>query len=400
MKPTERTDGRWQVRIPVKLSKSGKRESRYFPSKSRAAKFVAEFKTESREHGRSGVSGKEREWIAYARNELGNLDLLPEVIRHWKRTGERLSPILTAEAAKVYSKSAESEYENRRTLNDVKERVQVFSARFGARELHEIMPDEIEHFLAGFSAGWSRWSAHKRLKPFFKFAKRRRWITVDPMAEMPTPKTPAATREVYSPNQFQGLLWIAESKFPDLLPYVVLCGFCYMRTAELVRMYAKEQVLLWSDVHWKDGLIHVRPGVAKGTRRERGDERFVPLSDTAKEWLEPIRKTDGACVPFSAKKFGELWRKLTNTAKVPRIDNGLRHSAISYALAADPELGVVQVSRYAGNSEKTVKKHYLRLLKPEQGKKWFAVLKYSEVKDDLEGQLRAQQQPDYDPDAF
>jgi hypothetical protein len=105
-------------------------------------------------------------------------------------------------------------------------------------------------------------------------------------------------------------------------------------------------------------------------------------------------------VPFSAKKFGELWRKLTNTAKVPRIDNGLRHSAISYALAADPELGVVQVSRYAGNSEKTVKKHYLRLLKPEQGKKWFAVLKYSEVKDDLEGQLRAQQQPDYDPDAF
>lgn len=126
----------------------------------------------------------------------------------------------------------------------------------------------------------------------------------------------------------------------------------------------------------------------------------MPLSDTAKEWLKPIRQTDGACVPVAAKKFGELWRKLTDGIKVPRTDNGLRHSAISYALAADPELGVVRVSRWAGNSEKTVKKHYLRLLKPEQGKAWFAVNHYADVKDELEGQLRAQQQPDYDPDAF
>jgi integrase len=399
MKPIERTDGRWQVRIASKLSKSGKRESRYFASKSQAQKFVADFKAETREHGRSGVSGKEREWIAYARNELGNLDLLPEVITHWKRTGERLAPILTAEAVKTYSKAAEDEYENRRTLNDVKERIQVFSTRFGTRQLHEIQPDAIESFLAGFSAGWSRWSAHKRLKPFFKYAKRRRWITIDPMAEVPTPKTPAATREVYTDWQFQNLLWAAETQFPELLSYIVLCGFCFMRTAELVRMYAKEQILLWSDIHWKDGLIHVRPGVAKGTRRERGDERFVPLSETAKEWLEPIRKTSGSCVPVAAKKFGELWRKLTDDIKVPRIDNGLRHSAISYALAADPELGIVQVARYAGNSEKTVKKHYFRLLKPEQGKAWFAVSHYAEVKDELEAQLRARQQPGYD-DSF
>jgi hypothetical protein len=243
MKPIERKDGRWVVFIPRKLSRSGRREPRYFPSKTKAVKFVSEFKTETREHGRSGVSGKEREWIAYARNELGNLDLLPEVINHWKRTGERLTPILTSEAVKSYSKAAETEYENRRTLNDVKERVQVFSGRFGGRQLHEVMPDEIEHFLAAFSAGWNRWSVHKRLRPFFKYASRRRWITIDPMAEIPTPKTPAATREVYTDWQFQNLLWAAETKFPKLLPYVVLCGFCYMRTAELVRMYAKEQIL-------------------------------------------------------------------------------------------------------------------------------------------------------------
>lgn len=400
MKPIERKDGRWVVFIPRKLSKSGRREPRYFPSKTKATTFVSEFKTETREHGRSGVSAKEREWIAYARNELGNLGLLPEVIRHWQQTGERLVPILTSEAVKAYSKTAESEYENRRTLNDVRERVQTFSGRFGSRQLHEIMPDEIENFLAGLKAGWNRWSFHKRLRPFFKFAKRRRWVTIDPMAEIPTPKTPAATREVYSVHQFQNLLWAAEEKYPKLLPFVCLSGFAYLRTAELVRMYANEEVLQWTDIHWKDKLIHVRPGVAKGTNRERGDERFVPLSDTAREWLEPIKADSGACVPFGAKKFGELWRGLTDAAKVPRIDNGLRHSAISYALAENPELGIVQVAREAGNSEKTVKKHYFRLLKPEQGQAWFAVSHYADVKDQLEGQLLAQQQPDYDPDAF
>jgi hypothetical protein len=60
------------------------------------------------------------------------------------------------------------------------------------------------------------------------------------------------------------------------LPYVVLCGFGFLRTAELVSMYANEEVLQWSDVLWDDGLIHVRPGVAKSTRRESGDERFIP----------------------------------------------------------------------------------------------------------------------------
>jgi integrase len=92
-----------------------------------------------------------------------------------------------------------------------------------------------------------------------------------------------------------------------------------MRTAELVRMYAKEQILLWSDIHWKDGLIHVRPGVAKGTRRERGDERFVPLSDTAKEQLTkapPTEKQTAISEAIAAIKAGAE-AKAKGTVKHP-----------------------------------------------------------------------------------
>jgi len=53
---------------------------------------------------------------------------------------------------------------------------------------------------------------------------------------------------------------------------------------------------------------------------------------------------------------------------------------IGRAVALKPEfaeahndLGVVQAARYAGNSETTIRKHYLERLTPEDGKAWFAV---------------------------
>lgn len=373
MKPFKHASGRWAVMIPEKLSDTGKREMRYYSSEAKAREDIKNFKGERREHGRSGVTSEERHWINVARNELGDLSILPEIIRHWKRTGEKLNQIEIKDAVKEFLDSAEKDYPNRRTLNDIKERLEKFKAAFASRLVHEVSTTEIEKYLEGYPSGWHRWSEHKRLKPFFKVARRRRWIASDPMEELPTPKTPTPEREIYTVEEFSNLLWFSELMYESILPYVVLCGFCFLRTAELVRMYANEKVLRWEHVLWDDGLIHVPHGVAKSTRRESGDERYIPLNDAAKRWLKPIRKTTGDCVPHSASKFGELWRAMTDKAQVPRIDNGLRHSAISYSLAAYPENGVALTSQWAGNSEKTIRKHYRRLLKPEQGKAWFAV---------------------------
>jgi integrase len=157
------------------------------------------------------------------------------------------------------------------------------------------------------------------------------------------------------------------------LPFIVLSGFCFLRTSELVRRFAAEEVLKWKHILWSEDLIHVPEGVAKSTRRRQGDERFVPLSSAAKDWLKPIRQQTGDCVPYGSTHFGKLWRAMTDSIGVPRIDNGLRHSAISYSLAANPEHGVALTSVWAGNSEATIRKHYLRLLRPAQGQEWFDV---------------------------
>jgi hypothetical protein len=61
--------------------------------------------------------------------------------------------------------------------------------------------------------------------------------------------------------------------------------------------------------------------VAKSTRRREGDGRFVPLTSVAKNWLKPIRKESGDCVPYGSTPFGKLWREMTDAIEVPRIDN-------------------------------------------------------------------------------
>jgi integrase len=381
-----KASGRWFVRVPARMSDSGKRESRYFDTKEKASKFITDFKEEKIEHGKQAVTSDDRATVAILRRELGSdyQTLLPDILRHWKLTGEKLNQIEVKDAVKEFLNSAAKDYPNRRTLNDIRERMESFKAVFTSRLVHEVTPTDIERFLEGYSAGWDRWSYHKRLGPFFKLAKRRRWVAVNPMEEVPKPKTPTPERETYTVDQFSALLHHAElhDEFHPILPYIVMCGFCFLRTAELVRKFSGEEVLRWEHILWSESLIHVPPGVAKSTGRESGDERLIPLPDVAKAWLDPLRKpyddsrkpkpTDDV-VPYGITKFTRQWRALTDAVKVPRIDNGLRHSAISYGLAAHPEQGVALTSQWAGNSEKTIRKHYRQLLKPDQGKAWFAI---------------------------
>jgi site-specific recombinase XerD len=366
-----RKDGRFEVIIPRRMSPSGKRKSHYFHSRTKADAFIRELRTELLEHGRQAITAEDRRWLAYWRARVGDLSLMPDVVRHWKLTGETLHPIPAIEAAIQYVEAVTGDYTNKRTLADVRLRMRHFGDRFGTRLLHEISTEDYERWLAGFN-GYNRWSYCKRIKPFLKFALRRRWIAGDPMTDVPTPRTPEPKREIYSVEDFESLLTTAEKGFRDLLVYLVLAGWCYLRTSELVRKFANENVLQWTDVHMDEGLIHVPVTVAKGTRR-RSDERYTPIVPVARHWLTPLVRPDGACVPTSQSHFSERWKALAAAAGVLTIPNGLRHSAISYALAGDPVASLGQIALAAGNSEATVRKHYRRLVKPEYARRWFRI---------------------------
>jgi hypothetical protein len=72
-------------------------------------------------------------------------------------------------------------------------------------------------------------------------------------------------------------------------------------------------------------------------------------------------------------EFSKEWRRMHEALGFDPIPNGMRRSAISYTLAARPELGIVQAAKWAGNSEATIKAHYLEILTQEEGEAWFNV---------------------------
>ena len=373
MKFVHRPDGRYEVRVPRKVSASGKRESKYFQTKADAEGFIRRLQADQREHGRQAITATERRWIGYLRERIGDLSLLPEIVNFWKRSGEHLQPIATKDAVRAYIGFCDGEYSNRGTLADISFRLQGFADRFGSRPLHEITVTDVETFLAMFKHGWNRWSYDTRLRPFYKVAKRRRWVSVNPLEDLPKPKTPTPERQIYSPEEFQRLLHTAQTDYPLLLPYLILAGFCFLRRAELVRQYLTDAVLQWSDVLWTDKppQIHVRAAVAKTTRRKT-NERLIPMSSTAQAWLSQFRNETGDCVTVHGH-FNDMWKELTDAAKVPRVDNALRHSSISYSLAANPLHGLALTAQWAGNSEPTIRQHYLKLLKPAEAEKWFQI---------------------------
>jgi hypothetical protein len=373
--PSEHASGRWRVTVPAKFSDTGRRRDRYFDTKKSAEQFISETLGERGEHGRQAVSSEERHWINVARTELGSLDRLRDVLDHWKLTGKDVSPVTAHDAAEAFIKDRESESLNPKTMDDIRWRLRRFGKFFTATELHAITPGSIEAYLKTFPAGWSRKSHYKRLQPFLAFCKRRRWVMVDPFDELEPPATGREARSVYTPDDLRRLLTKAIEMDRDICRFIALSALGFFRTRELVRRLDGEPVLEWRDILWDRNEIHVREEVGKHTRRS-SNERFVPLHNSLGHVLDVAgyRGSTGRVVDCSLTAFRRRIKKVFEATepKVEFIDNGLRKSAISYWLAAHPEHGVGEVARYAGNSEASCRKHYLRILTQTQGEAWFA----------------------------
>jgi hypothetical protein len=369
--PSEhKASGRWRVTVPANLSDTGKRKDQYFDTQKDAEQFIKSTLGEREEHGKQSVSSEERFWINVARKELGNLDKLREVLDHWKRTGRGVE-MSAKDATEIFIAYEQKAGLSPKTMDDIRWRLRAAGEAFGATPLHQITPGTVEAFIGGFTIGWSQKSFDKRLRPFFAYAHRQRWLMEDPMDELDSPETPREPRAVYRPEDFQALLQASIATDGDVFRFIALSGLAFFRTRELVRRLGNEPVLEWTDVLWDRKEIHVREEVGKHTRRS-SNERFVSLHSSLDHCLEvgAGKTSSGRIVNCSFTAFRRRVHRVFDKAGVQHIENGLRKSAISYWLAAH-EHGVGEVARWAGNSESSCRKHYLRILTKDQGKAWF-----------------------------
>jgi hypothetical protein len=336
--------------------------------------LAREGEKERKSHGESLVTADDRTWISFLKKQLdGDLSPLPEIIEHWRRTGTGAVQATTVEASVKALQAHQLPQVQDRTQSDIKHRLKKFAAAFVGREMHSIHAGEIEKWLHTYPNAWTRRSYWKRIAPFFDYATRHRTIAENPLELLEAPRTKRLPSKVYTPEQFVKMLeWSQKHSWHVMRPFLALSGLCFVRTAELVRLYENEKVLCWEHILWKRKLVHVPADVAKETRREN-DERFIPFPAVFDRLVFPSGDAHrvGMIVPIMHHDFSKLWNKMHEDLGFPAIKNGMRKSAISYTLAARPEVGIVQAAKWAGNSETTIKKHYEVRITKEEGEKWF-----------------------------
>lgn len=388
MKPY-RHKGLWCVQWPSKLSPNGRRSQQYFKTEEDAQKAVDRRLKEWAKEGRRFVTDEERDAIAMARRYLdGNLGRLGEVLEHWRKTGPTaITPTVASKAVEQFQKFR-MPLVSRRTQDDIKSTLKAFVQEFGAVELHQITPGDLERWMYSVT-GWSARGRYKRVGQFMAWAARHRLVAENPVSRIPAPQIPPANKEIYTGNQLFDLLVAASvesDETPWLLPFMVLQAFCFCRASEIVPKYDGEDVIHWSDFDWPNNVIHIRESVGKRTRRQSGNERLIPIQPAAQSWLADYRgrNEQAPVVPLKVHQADIALVKFHAACGIRRIHNGLRRSAISYYLAVHPETGIGQLARWCGNSESVVRAHYWKFIRPDQGAAWFRTLRKPDGKADIE----------------
>ena len=241
-------------------------------------------------------------------------------------------------------------------LSDLRWRLGRFRDRVGGL-LASVTAPVIEDYLRGLrESGTSRNAHRKRIGTLLHFAEQRGYLVKgDRRIELVARAKEEATEiEIFTPEEMSRLLAAARG---ELVPFLAIGAFAGLRHAEIRR-------LDWREVRLEEGFIEVKAQKAKTASR-----RLVPMAENLKGWLLAHRQGDGPVCGLAS--LSHHLRQLGKVAGVKWKHNALRHSYISYRVAAVQN--VAQVALEAGNSPKLIFEHYRELVRPAEAKAWFAI---------------------------
>lgn len=274
-----------------------------------------------------------------------------------------------SEVSKTLLNRAEKRGGRHHSVAQMKSLLLGFEREFGPRLITTVTTAEIEDWLDD-----GEWSARtrnnytKQIKQLYVFAIKKGFANANPADSIDLSHVTSATNDVLSPSQLRLLLETAREIAPDLIRFITLCAFGWIRRSEACSL---------ENEHLRDdGVIHVPAPIAK-TRQHR----FVPINDTLAAWLAVAPEASRPTRSKNADVMGDRLASLAASAKVVMPHNALRHSAISYALAYPPTRNGVpmnnsagELAKHAGNSEQVIIRSYRALVTEKDSKDYWNIL--------------------------
>ena len=243
-----------------------------------------------------------------------------------------------------------------RYIADLRARLARFAVVFGERVISTVAPAEIDKWLRLLGVGSvTRNTFRRRLAVLFNFAKRRGYLSENPIPDVERVKECSGEIEILTVAQTARLLECASF---ETLPYWTIGAFAGLRRAEVER-------LEWSEIDFDGGFIEVKAAKAKTASR-----RLVPIQENLRAWLAPYRIYTGyVCPPNLQKKINDDREQARLRSNWPQ--NALRHSFGSYHLARFHD--AARLALEMGNSPAIIFKHYRQLVKPEQAERYWKI---------------------------
>ena len=243
--------------------------------------------------------------------------------------------------------------------------------------ISQVTSQKIETYLDGKNvSGRTKQNHLKHIISLFKYCIRKKYLTKDALDEVTSIEKPTAEHteiEIFSPEELREILTIAR---PEIVPWLAIGAFAGLRNAELQR-------LDWAEINLIEHHIEVTAAKSKTASR-----RLVPITDNLLAWLKKA-KVGQRVSGFDnmAKQIGWLVEDVNeyrreqaeldgrNPDEAPKFvwkRNGLRHSFVSYRVAAIKD--VAQVALEAGNSADMIFRNYRQLVTETEAKKWFGIV--------------------------
>ena len=243
-----------------------------------------------------------------------------------------------------------------RYLGDLRWRLGRFALCFGNEMIAAVSASRIDQWLRGLQVGAAtRNTFRRRLAALFSFAKRRGYVTENPVTDVERAKERETEIEILSVAQVTRLCSRASI---DMLPFWAIGAFSGLRHAEIER-------LSWSEVDFDAGVIEVKASKSKTASR-----RLVTIQPNLAAWLSPYRTRTGRVCPVNLQRKIFVDRERAGLRE-SWPHNALRHSFGSYHLAQFND--AAKLALEMGNSPGVIFRHYRQLVKPDQAQAYWNI---------------------------
>jgi len=348
------------------------RNSRRFRTKKAAEKFVIDKEVEIANRGRESAAlhdsvAKDAAWAVKALKPY-NATLRDVVADYLRRRQAAEKSSLIDEAIDEFIDMKKAAGKSARYLGDLHYKLKRFAAEYGDSLMSEITPSVIDAWLEGLGvAAVTRNGYHRVLSVFFEWGGKRGYCSRDgnPARDAETAMETPKRVPIFTPGELRVII---DATPAELVPVISLGAFAGLRPEEI-------RLLDWKAVDLLRKRIDIDAGVSKTAAH-----RYVPISDTLFQWIQPYAKSAGKVAPPNL--YRRLWNFHLTLAEPdekkgrPAViwkHNALRHSFASYALAKEED--AARVALWLGHASPSMTfKHYRERVTEEAAAEWFAVL--------------------------